>query len=118
MVGCSVDTLVKHFSEVLKEGRETGKASLRRAQYKNAIRGSTGMQIWLGKNRLGQKDQVVVSPAGADSISNLSDEELNRQLENLEKQKIFTEERPALPAREVVEIGSVTVPEDAETGTD
>jgi hypothetical protein len=39
-------------------GIEQGKASLRREQYKNAQSGNATMQIWLGKQWLGQRDQI------------------------------------------------------------
>ena len=43
------------FSELMKNGKEEGKASLRRAQFKLAER-NPSMAIWLGKQYLGQKD--------------------------------------------------------------
>jgi len=43
--------------EAFEEGREEGKASLRRAQFKSALNGNTAMQIWLGKQLLGQRDK-------------------------------------------------------------
>ena len=47
------------FSEVYAQKRETGKSSLRRAQWKSAIEGNnTAMQIFLGKNMLGQADKL------------------------------------------------------------
>jgi len=42
-----------------EHGKETGKASLRRNQFKMAEHNPT-MAIWLGKQCLGQKDQVAV----------------------------------------------------------
>lgn len=41
-------------------GKETGKASLRGKQFAVAMTGNPTMLIWLGKNMLGQKDQVEV----------------------------------------------------------
>lgn len=43
------------FSTAFKRGKENGKASLRRMQFKLAER-HAGMAIFLGKNYLGQKD--------------------------------------------------------------
>ena len=67
----SVDTLenkVKEyyegrlFSDVFAEKREGGKASLRRAQWQTAIGSSNPvMQIFLGKNMLGQADKQEIS---------------------------------------------------------
>lgn len=45
------------FSQVFKEKRQGGKASLRRMQWKLAEKNAT-MGIWLGKNYLEQKDNV------------------------------------------------------------
>lgn len=55
---CSVDTLENRFSDVIKEGRETGRMSLRRMQWEAAKKGNTVMLIWLGKQLLGQKEKV------------------------------------------------------------
>lgn len=52
------ETYGKSFSEVFREKREGGKASLRRAQWKLATEGmNPSMQIFLGKNMLGQRDK-------------------------------------------------------------
>ena len=57
----SVDTLTrnKHFAEVYKRGAEGGRKSLRRMQFESANRGNVVMQIWLGKQYLGQSDHVT-----------------------------------------------------------
>lgn len=47
----------KSFSEIYKEKRSGGRVSLRRMQWKNAESGNTTMQIWLGKQHLGQRDK-------------------------------------------------------------
>ena len=47
------------FSDVYAKKRETGKISLRRAQFKLAEK-SAAMAIFLGKNYLGQKDTTSV----------------------------------------------------------
>lgn len=46
-------------------GRETGKASLRRNQFKMA-ESNTAMSIWLGKQYLDQKDKSEAALTGAD----------------------------------------------------
>lgn len=56
--GCSVDTLERRFADAIKEGRERGKASLRRHQWKLARTGNATMLIWLGKQLLEQKDNL------------------------------------------------------------
>lgn len=48
------------FSDYIKQKQQgTGKPSLRRMQYLAAKNGSVAMLIWLGKQYLGQKDQIV-----------------------------------------------------------
>ena len=51
-----------NFSEVFKEKRGLGKISLRRNQWRLAEKSAT-MAIWLGKQYLGQRDQVEASVA-------------------------------------------------------
>lgn len=67
VIGCSWDTLDRNYAEVIKKGRDTMKASLRRAQFKAALEGNSTMQIWLGKQLLGQKepDRVWSGRVGA-----------------------------------------------------
>lgn len=45
------------FSEVYKKKSAGGKLSLRRLQFKSAEAGNVTMQIWLGKQYLGQSDK-------------------------------------------------------------
>lgn len=51
-------TLQRRFADVIKLGREQGKASLRRLQWEAAKKGNTAILIWLGKQYLGQKDKI------------------------------------------------------------
>ena len=53
--GIDTNTLKYNFSDLIAKGRSETKQALRRAQLKNALEGNTVMQIWLGKNILGQK---------------------------------------------------------------
>lgn len=61
---CSVDTINKWcketygetFTEVYKKKSGKGKRSLRRLQYQSAEAGNVTMQIWLGKQWLGQHE--------------------------------------------------------------
>jgi hypothetical protein len=47
------------FKDYFKKHSGTGKISLRRAQFRSAIEGkNVTMQIWLGKQHLGQADKV------------------------------------------------------------
>lgn len=61
-LGISTDTYGRRkkddpdFAEILTKGRDEFKISLRRMQYQTAANGHAGMQIFLGKNYLGQSD--------------------------------------------------------------
>lgn len=65
--GVSEDTITRRvaeepeFAEAIKRGRESGKESLRRVQWKLAMRGHPTMLVWLGKQALGQKDRADVT---------------------------------------------------------
>jgi hypothetical protein len=61
IVGCSVDTLDRHFAEVIAKGRENGKTRLRKKQIEVALAGNVTMLIFLGKNMLGQADKQEIS---------------------------------------------------------
>jgi hypothetical protein len=54
------------FAEYSDLKRGAGRASLRRAQYQSAMSGNTTMQIWLGKQMLGQKDKQEHEVSGKD----------------------------------------------------
>lgn len=67
-LGCTVESLKapcnkEYFLECLKVGRESGKTSLRMAQFKLA-KSSSAMAIFLGKQYLGQKDVVEDESTG------------------------------------------------------
>ena len=53
---CSKDTLERRYAAFIKKAQESGKSSLRRVQWKNALGGNVAMQIWLGKQLLGQRE--------------------------------------------------------------
>lgn len=59
------------FSDVYRQKRGLGKVSLRRAQFRLAENNAT-MAIWLGKQYLGQKDQVQVEATQDERIDELS----------------------------------------------
>jgi hypothetical protein len=61
IVGCSVDTLDRHFADVITKGRENGKTRLRKKQIEVALAGNVTMLIFLGKNMLGQADKQEIS---------------------------------------------------------
>ncbi len=66
---CSEDTIERWcvekynetFADVLKKKSAKGNISLRRSQFQSAESGNVTMQIWLGKQWLGQKEQQDVS---------------------------------------------------------
>ena len=57
------------FREIYEMGMGRGKASLRRVQMDAALGGNTTMQIWLGKNILGQRDNLDTQLTGANGGS-------------------------------------------------
>lgn len=54
--GCDESTIRKGYSEFLIKGRATQKLRLRQLQWKSAESGNVTMQIWLGKQILGQSE--------------------------------------------------------------
>ena len=56
--GCSPDLIEKSYSEFLTKGRADAKIRLRQLQWKSAEKGNVTMQIFLGKNILGQQDRL------------------------------------------------------------
>lgn len=62
ILGCSDRTLQndEEFMRVFKEGIESGRASLRRYQFKLAEKNAS-MAIFLGKQYLGQRDNIEVT---------------------------------------------------------
>lgn len=69
-LGISTRTLQRdeQFMELFAKGRENGKMSLRRIQWKHAEK-SVPMAIWLGKQYLGQKDIIEASATGETKIN-------------------------------------------------
>jgi hypothetical protein len=70
--GCSVDTVERRckerngatFAEVFAQKRKAGMVSLRRVQWRTALKGNVTMQIWLGKQYLGQRDKQEIEHGG------------------------------------------------------
>lgn len=58
------------FGEYIKEKSSLGKMSLRRMQYKTAEKGNAAMQIWLGKQYLGQTDKNETNLNGGEFTLN------------------------------------------------
>jgi AraC-like DNA-binding protein len=78
VLGCSRDTLERRFRAQIEAGYEHGRATLRRKQWQQAMKGNTTMLIWLGKQVLEQADKAEVSQRN--TIVEVVDEErtLNR----------------------------------------
>ena len=99
-LGCDERTLQRdeEFCRIFKEGKENGKMSLRRMQFKLAEK-SYAMAIFLGKQYLGQKDTIdsnvesdadlnIVIPA-KDLASSFA--ELNRDIDNRKHREYYLE---------------------------
>lgn len=71
----------KSFSQVFREKRGAGRASLRRMQFNTAEKGNPTMLIWLGKQYLGQSD----TPKCAED-NNVVEDELSKSLRELGKE--------------------------------
>lgn len=67
------------FSAIYKKHSDTGKMSLRRYQYKLAEK-NPSMAIWLGKQWLGQKDNVEIQSNGINKIDELLKEIKNNAI--------------------------------------
>lgn len=98
VLGVAPITLYEHveknygikFSEFRQQFLSKGDAGIRVSQFKKALKGDNSMLIWLGKNRLGQKDK---------SQSEL-DEDLLRKLIQFLSQQSPAIEKPCRPAVE------------------
>lgn len=68
---CDESLIRKSYSENLTKGRSQGKIRLRKMQWKSAEDGNVTMQIWLGKQVLGQAEKQEVTttelPKGFDT---------------------------------------------------
>jgi hypothetical protein len=49
----------RKFADVMRRGDARGRISIRRAQVRQVEAGNVPMIIWMGKNRLGQRDNVA-----------------------------------------------------------
>jgi hypothetical protein len=72
------------FTEYLTQKRSHGNALIREAQHKKALKGDNSMLIWLGKNRLGQKDQPTAIDV-TDDVKKAADA-VHEQLNALQSQ--------------------------------
>lgn len=95
VMGCSVKTLQRRrqFNKAYQDGLNEARASLRRLQWKKALEGSVPMQIFLGKNILGQRDKFPEDERAEDKekvtiINDLPQEPPNETPEQQEEQSL------------------------------
>jgi hypothetical protein len=105
------------FCAAYEKGLENGKSSLRRIQWKSALGGNTTMQIWLGKQYLGQRDMHATELTGAQGKALIPahivtglDDATRTLLRELRGRLPGAEPVPALPAGEQ----STSLPETVE----
>ena len=94
VMGCSVKTLQRRrqFNKAYQDGLNEARASLRRLQWKKALEGNVPMQIFLGKNILGQRDKFPEDERTEDKekvtiINDLPQEPQNEAPEPQEEQR-------------------------------
>lgn len=94
VLGCSVKTLQRRrqFNKAYQDGLNDARASLRRLQWKSAANGNITMQIFLGKNLLGQRDRFAEDERSEDKekvtiINDLPQEPPNEAQEPQEEQR-------------------------------
>lgn len=64
ILGVSKDTLERRFAACIEKGRAEMRSSLRKKQFELAMSGNPTMQIWLGKQLLGQSDKQDMTSGG------------------------------------------------------
>lgn len=57
-LGCDKRTLERRFAALIEKGRADIRSSLRRKQVELAMKGDRTMLVWLGKQLLGQRDNM------------------------------------------------------------
>ena len=85
---CDKRTIIRYmkkpeYREAFERGMANGRVSLRRAQFQAALKGDKTMQIWLGKQYLGQKDSVTTVHEGGLSIDTDAKQRLLRQFDRI-----------------------------------
>ncbi len=73
---CSIDTVSRWcqrtygttFADIYPKKQAKGKISLRRYQFESAQKGNATMQIWLGRQYLGQTDRQEIEEIGGKDI--------------------------------------------------
>ena len=76
-LGCSVDTIQRHYLDAYRRGLQRCCHSLRKKQFDMAQAGNVTMLVWLGKNLLGQSDKhELTGKDGAPLIPDVDREEI------------------------------------------
>jgi len=85
----SVDTIDRRFADTMAKGRQKGRAKLRRLQWEAAVKGNVVMQIWLGKNLLGQSDKQEqdITVTGALTVGAMTKAQAQEMLDKIENEK-------------------------------
>jgi len=73
------------FAEIMARGRAKGRISIRRMQMKLLEQGNATMGVWLGKQLLGQRDQIDTEIRPRLSLRDLSAQQLRAVLEDYAK---------------------------------
>ena len=73
------------FAEIMARGRAKGRISIRRMQMKLLEQGNATMGVWLGKQLLGQRDQIETDVRPRLSLRDLSAQQLRAVLEDYAK---------------------------------
>ncbi len=69
------------FAEIMARGKAKGRISVRRMQMKLLEQGNATMGVWLGKQLLGQRDQIATEVRPRLSLRDLSAQDLRAVLE-------------------------------------
>lgn len=99
VVGCHRDTIYARFSDSIKEGHEKRNASVRRAQYEAGVKNkNVAMLIWLGKQHLGQKDQIVNENTGkmTHEHRDADEEDILLAADEIRRKREFAESVPSV----------------------
>jgi hypothetical protein len=105
------------FHEAYKKGWEQGRASLRRLQWDGAEKGHPVMLIWLGKQILGQRDEVrhVTAPEGVPLESLVNQKLTSLSLGELQALKQLIQKAAGkLPQAHIIETLPQPVPRGGE----
>lgn len=99
VMGCSRRTLERRFANAIEAGRLRGRSSLRHKQFQLAVRGDRTMLIWLGKQYLGQTDQMVLTHEHLTAVLVEMAKSLDTHVSEPEVRERIIEEWETIPRR-------------------